>query len=324
MYPKSNVKLSSCTTTHYFMTPTRHTGKVKLEQCCIYHSASALWDLLRGHGAGKNLRQPDFNQQMLSTANPHCRGWSEPVLPRTDWASAQSPVHTYTAGHRHRLQPLHWWYPWQPANDSGSHADTSHINLVIRPTFSDESISLSLQLYLYLRFKYLLDVMAGIKVQRNIFIWILMWKWISLVELCHYTITNLHEYSITLTLRLNTCNSCKVNIHLFSYFIYYLNMLFVCSLCTWYSSSSMIFGRFSITRKGNKCVESVSKYHITCGKWVYTLVVWSNRWRSIRSFRHRALKQDLNGRNLFLQNQQLCVRIILWLAASLALYTSVS
>lgn len=221
MYPKSNVKLSSCTTTQSFMTPTRQTGKVKLEQCCIYHSASALWDLLRGHGAEKNLRQPDFNQQMLSTANPHCRGWSEPVLPRTDWASAQSPVHTYTAGHRHRLQPLHWRYPWQPANDSGSHADTSHINLVIRPTFSDESISLSLQLYLYLRFKYLLDVMAGIKVQRNIFMWILMWKWISLVELCRYTITNLHKYSITLRLRLNTCNSRKVNIHLFSYFIFF-------------------------------------------------------------------------------------------------------
>lgn len=53
---KPNINPSPCTTAQFFVTPTRHTDKVKLEQHCIYHSASALWDLVRGHGAEKNLK----------------------------------------------------------------------------------------------------------------------------------------------------------------------------------------------------------------------------------------------------------------------------
>lgn len=80
-------------------------------------------------GLRKTTRQPAFSQQTLSTASPHCRGQSEPVLPWTHWSSAQTPLHTYAAGHRHRLQQLCWWYSWQPAINPGSQADALHINL---------------------------------------------------------------------------------------------------------------------------------------------------------------------------------------------------
>lgn len=55
LYLRLDIADSFRTTTPFFTTPTCHTDKVKLEQRCIYHSASALWDLVRGHGAEENL-----------------------------------------------------------------------------------------------------------------------------------------------------------------------------------------------------------------------------------------------------------------------------
>lgn len=55
-----NIAASFRTTTPFFTPPTCHTDKAKLEQRCIYHSASAPWDLVRGHGAEENLEAARF------------------------------------------------------------------------------------------------------------------------------------------------------------------------------------------------------------------------------------------------------------------------
>lgn len=79
LYPRFNIGTSSRTTTWFFTTPTCHTDKVKLEQHCIYHSASAPWDLVKR--LRKTSGQPGFCQQTFSTVNPHCRGFSKADLP---------------------------------------------------------------------------------------------------------------------------------------------------------------------------------------------------------------------------------------------------
>lgn len=107
---KSNISLSPCTTMQSFMTPTRHTDEVKLEQRCIYHSASALWDLLRGHGAEKNPpEQPEFCQQTLSTAE----AFAAEDAQSQSWPGHTGPQHkaavlTDAAGHRIHLQQHRW------------------------------------------------------------------------------------------------------------------------------------------------------------------------------------------------------------------------
>lgn len=154
LYPKSNINLSSCTIMQSFMTPLvkwnwNSAAFTTAHQPCGIPSEAT--------GLREPSRQPDFCQQRLSTASPHCRGWSEPVLP---WTHCPQLKDQSTAGHRHHLQQLHWWYPWQPANNSGSHADTLHIKLVIRPTFSDGVYFSLSPIILYTRFKYLLDVIT--------------------------------------------------------------------------------------------------------------------------------------------------------------------
>lgn len=60
LYLRFNIAASFRTTTAFFTTPACHTDEVKLEQRCIYHSASAPWDLVRGHGAEENLEAARF------------------------------------------------------------------------------------------------------------------------------------------------------------------------------------------------------------------------------------------------------------------------
>lgn len=74
LYPRFNIAASFRTATPFFTAPTCHTDKVKLEQRCVYHSASALWDLVGGHGAEENLEAA----RSLSANIQH----SESSLPR--------------------------------------------------------------------------------------------------------------------------------------------------------------------------------------------------------------------------------------------------
>lgn len=70
LYPRFNVADS------FFATPTCHTDKAKLEQRCIYHSAPALWDLVRGRGAEGNLEAA----RSLSANTQHSPPWLQRLL----------------------------------------------------------------------------------------------------------------------------------------------------------------------------------------------------------------------------------------------------
>lgn len=56
-YPRSYTKPLSCWTPWYFMTSALHSDEIKLEQHCIYHCASALWDLHRATRWGNSVKE---------------------------------------------------------------------------------------------------------------------------------------------------------------------------------------------------------------------------------------------------------------------------
>lgn len=68
-YPRSYTKPLSCWTPWYFMTSALHSDEIKLEQHCIYHCASALWDLHRATRWGNSVKRKQKNpQQRLTSA----------------------------------------------------------------------------------------------------------------------------------------------------------------------------------------------------------------------------------------------------------------
>lgn len=70
-----HVKPLFCYTPKYFMTPALHTDKIKVEQCCIYHCASALWELHTGHRITGWKSSSPVSKQSANWTSPRATQW---------------------------------------------------------------------------------------------------------------------------------------------------------------------------------------------------------------------------------------------------------